>query len=398
MGKPLSISFENTQHAFAYKSDRSLRKSYRLYSLMRYGFLVRAGSFLAPLALKLHLPIKGLIRNTIFELFCGGETLEEAATTAAGLHAYAVKCTLDYGVERSEGEKNYDLAVSEFQKAIRYAGSQEDIPMISLKITGFARFQLLEKYHSGLPLTKKEEAEWQKVYERIKTICQTAYQHHTGLLIDAEESWIQGPIDLLARQMMQQFNKREAIIYNTFQLYRQGRFKALMQQWQQSREEGYLPGAKLVRGAYMEKERKRAKEKNDPSPIQPDKAATDREFNKAVRWSLKHLDGLALFIGTHNEESCMRAAQFMHDHQIPYDHPHVHFSQLYGMSDNITFNLARAGFSVSKYLPYGPVKHVLPYLIRRSRENSSISGQMGREQRLLKKEILRRKREKAENN
>ncbi len=398
MEKSLSISFENTQHAFAYKSDKALRKSYRLFSLMRYNFLVKTGAFLAPVALKLHLPIKGIIRNTIFQLFCGGETLKEAAQTANRLHAYSVDCALDYGVEGSEGEANYDQAVLEFQKAIRYAGSQEDIPMTSVKITGFARFQLLEKKQSGMPLTAGETAEWQRVCDRVKTVCQTAHKHRISILIDAEESWIQAPIDELSHQMMQVFNKEIAIIYNTFQLYRQDRFEALKQQWQQSRAGNYLLGAKLVRGAYMDKERKRAKEKGYPSPIHPNKEATDRDFNEAVKWSLTHLEELALFIGTHNEDSCMLAAQFMHEHHIPHDHPHVHFSQLYGMSDNITFNLSRAGFRASKYLPYGPVEDVLPYLIRRSQENSSISGQMGREQRLLKKEILRRKKTKAENN
>ena len=391
MKEPLSLCFDNTEQAFAYKSDAALNKSCQLFSMMQSGLLVKIGSFLAPLAFKLHLPIKGLIRQTIFEQFCGGETLQEAARTAAALHTFSVQCALDYGVEAAEGEKNYDRAVEEFKKAIVYAGSQEDIPMISLKITAFARFQLLEKRHAGKPLTGPEQMEWQRVFDRVDAVCRTAYDHHIGVLVDAEESWIQGPVDALVQHMMQQYNQQQVTVYNTFQMYQHQRLMALQQQWAQSRKNNYLLGAKLVRGAYMDKERRRAEERGYPSPIQPDKAATDHDFNTAVRWCLEHIDTIALFIGTHNEESCMLAASYLHDHQLPHNHPHVHFSQLYGMSDNITFNLSRAGFRASKYMPYGPIEEVLPYLIRRSKENSSISGQTGRELLLLKREQRRRR-------
>lgn len=365
-----------------------------MFSLMRYGLLVKIGSAFAPLALQLKLPIKGMIRNTIFQQFCGGETLEEAAQTAASLHTFSVDCALDYGVEAAEGEENYDQAVKEFQKAIRHAGSQPDIPMISIKVTGFARFQLLQKYDEGTPFDEAEKQEWQRVAERLKAVCQTAYDKKIGVLIDAEESWIQKSVDALSHQMMALFNRENIIVFNTFQFYRHDRLAALKEQWQESRRNNYLLGAKLVRGAYMEKERKRAEENGYPSPIQPNKTATDNDYDEAVLWCLERLDTIALFIGTHNEKSCMLAAQYMHDNDLPHDHPHVHFSQLYGMSDNITFNLARSGYNASKYLPYGPVNDVLPYLIRRSKENSSISGQMGRELLLLQKEIRRRKLEK----
>lgn len=395
MKKPLSLSFEDTQHAFAYKSDNALRKSYRLFSIMHYGILVKIGSVLAPIALKLRLPIKGIIRNTIFEQFCGGETLKEAAETAVSLRKYGVNCTLDYGVEAAEGEEHYDLAVAEFQKAINYAANEPDIPLISFKVTGFARFKLLEKFDDeGKTFNEEEDKEWLRVVKRVKAVCRVAYEKKIGILIDAEVSWIQKAVDYISIQMMIQFNREDVIIFNTFQLYRHDRLAVLKEQWKHSREHNYFLGAKLVRGAYMEKERERAEEKGYPSPIQPDKTATDNDYNLAVNWCLEHLAVLSVFIGTHNEESCMLAAQYMHDHGIPHNHPHVHFSQLYGMSDNITFNLARAGYRVSKYLPYGPVNDVLPYLIRRSNENSSISGQMSRELLLLQKEIKRRKQKK----
>lgn len=394
MKKPLPVSFENTQYAFAYKSDLALKRSYRLFSLMHYSWLVQMGSLIAPWALKLKLPVKGIIRNTIFKQFCGGETLKEVAKTAASLHKFSVACVLDYGVEAAQREEDFDRAATEFQKAINYAGSHPDIPMVVIKITGLARFQLLQKYQEGNPLSETEQQEWQRVYERVKATCQTAYERNISVLIDAEESWIQKGLDVLATQMMALYNGQKAIVYNTFQLYQHSRLAALKAQWQHSRDNNYLMGAKLVRGAYMEKERERALEKGYPSPIHADKAATDKDYDEAVRWCLEHIDAIGLFIGTHNEKSCMLAAAYLHEHQIPHDHPHVHFSQLYGMSDNITFNLARAGYRVSKYLPYGPVEDILPYLIRRSRENSSISGQMGRELRLLHREISRRKREK----
>lgn len=394
MKTPLHLSFDNTQYAFAYKSDSALRKSYRLFSIMQYGFLVKIGSALAPIALKLKLPIKGIIRNTIFEQFCGGENLQEVVQTAASLNEFSVDCALDYGVEASAGESNYNNSVKENQKAIEYAKTHPNIPMVSIKISGYARTRLLEKYDTEEPLTKEEQQEWKRVCHRIKNICQTAYDHQTIVLIDAEESWIQKAVDTIAYQMMTLFNKESVVVFNTFQLYRRDRLDTLKKQWQKSRANNYLLGAKLVRGAYMEKERDKAEEKGYSSPIQPDKAATDEDYNKAITWCLEHLDTVALFIGTHNEKSCMHAAQYMHDHQIPYDQPNVYFSQLYGMSDNITFNLAKAGYKTLKFLPYGPIKDTLPYLIRRSKENSAISGQMGRELHLLKKEIQRRKKSK----
>lgn len=390
MDKQLSLSFENTAIAFESKSDRALKKADFLFSSMGKPWLVKLGGALTPLAFKLHLPVKGLIKSTIFSQFCGGESLEEAARTAEGLGKYHVGVALDYGVEAMEGENNYDKAVPEFIRAIQYAAGKPSIPFIAIKVTGFARFSLLEKLHEGSPLSPQEMEEYTRVKGRILAIAEAAAKHKIGLLIDAEESWIQQPVDDLADDLMSRFNKENVIIYNTFQLYRHDRLLYLQKSFDKAQQGGYLLGAKLVRGAYMEKERKRALEMGYPSPIQPDKESTDRDYDAAVRFCMERLDRLGVFIGTHNEDSSMLAASLLDKQKLPPQHPHVNFSQLLGMSDNITFNLAHAGYHVSKYLPYGPVKDVMPYLLRRAQENTSISGQVGRELGLIRRELKRR--------
>ncbi|MBW8685033.1 proline dehydrogenase family protein [Chitinophaga rhizophila] len=390
MEKQLSLSFENTTIAFESKTDKALKKADFLFTNIGKPWLVKLGAAVTPLALKMGLPIKGLIRSTIFSQFCGGESLQEAAETASQLGKFHVGVALDYGVEAMEGEENYDHAVPEFVRAIEYAAGNPNIPFIAIKVTGFARFGLLEKIHSKEALTPDETAEYGRVRARIHTIAATAAKHRIGLLIDAEESWIQQPVDDLTDELMAQFNKENVIIFNTFQMYRHDRLAFLKRSFEKAQQQGYLLGAKLVRGAYMEKERRRAAEMGYPSPIQPDKASTDRDYDAAVTFCMERLDKLAVFVGTHNEQSSMLAARLLHQQQLPHNHPHVSFSQLLGMSDNITFNLAHAGYHVSKYLPYGPVKDVMPYLLRRAQENTSISGQMGRELGLIRKERKRR--------
>lgn len=390
MEQQLSLSFGNTAIAFEHKSGKALRKANFLFSNIGKPWLVKLGAFLTPLAFKLHLPVKGLIRATIFDQFCGGETLEEAVEAAETLGKFGVGVVLDYSVEAVEGEENYDKAVPEFLRAIGFASGKPHIPFVAVKVTGFANFDLLEKIHAGETLDAAGREEFERVKKRIRTLCEAAARERVGLLIDAEESWVQQPVDDLADEMMALFNKTEVIVYNTFQLYRHDRLEYLRKSFAKAQQQGYLLGAKLVRGAYMEKERKRAEEMSYPSPIQRDKAAADRDYDEAVRFCMDRLDHLAVFIGTHNENSCMLAAQLLHDKGLPHDHPRVSFSQLYGMSDNITFNLAHAGYRVSKYLPYGPVKEVMPYLIRRAQENTSIAGQMGRELSLIREEMKRR--------
>lgn len=384
------LSFENTAIAFEHMSDKALKRANFLFSNIGKPWLVKFGAFATPLAFKLRLPVKGIIKSTIFNHFCGGESLEEAVRAAEALGRYGVGVALDYGVEALEGEDNYDNAVPEFLRAIQFAAGKPYIPFLPIKVTGFARFGLLEKIHAGQALSTDEQAEFSRVRERIRTICAAAAKAKIAVLVDAEESWVQQPVDDLTDEMMSLFNKDNIFVYNTFQLYRHDRLEYLKKSFDLAKANGYLLGAKLVRGAYMEKERKRAEEFNYDSPIQPDKSSADEDYNDALHFCLDRLDSLAVFIGTHNEDSCMLAARLMDEKNIPHNSPRVSFSQLYGMSDNITFNLAHAGYRVSKYLPYGPVKDVMPYLIRRAQENTSIAGQMGRELGLIRKEMKRR--------
>ena len=368
-----------------------MKRARFLFSSMGSPALTSIGMKLTQIAISWNLPVKGLIRHTLFDQFCGGETMDEAAATAAVIGKYGVSTILDYGVEGKESEEDFDNAVPEFIKAIKYAASGKNIPFISIKITGFAHFALLEKIHAETQLNADETAAWKRVFERIDRICSAAADNNIMVLVDAEESWIQKPVDDLADAMMDRYNKRKAVVYNTFQMYRHDRLQFLNESFEFASSKGFVLGAKLVRGAYMEKERKRAEEKGYPSPIQPNKQATDNDYDAAVLFCLQHLEHIALFVGTHNEQSCMKAAQYMSDNRIDADTDKVFFSQLFGMSDNISFNLAHAKYHVAKYLPYGPVKDVLPYLMRRAQENTSVAGQTGRELMLISREIARRK-------
>jgi proline dehydrogenase len=402
------FSFENTENAFAYKSNAELKKAGFLFKSMGNAFLVKLGIRLTPLAMRLKLPIRGLIRKTIFSQFVGGETLEQTARVARTLDAYHVKAILDYGVEGgNNGEAGFDQACEEFIRVIRYAASQPNIPFISIKVTGFARFELLEKLDHSLDLssgslmkrydaavaafTAEESAEWERVRGRMRKICENASEKNIGVLVDAEETWIQDPVDVLSIQMMAEFNKGKVIVYNTVQLYRRDRLAFLKDMLDAAILKNFVLGVKLVRGAYMEKERTRAESKQYPSPIQPDKEATDRDYNAGVAFCIDHIDHIACIVASHNDYSNLYTTQLLKSKGLPFDHPHIHFSQLYGMSDHITFNLAKAGCSVSKYLPFGPIEDVIPYLMRRAEENSSLSGQTGRELSLIRKEIDRRK-------
>src|SRR5258705_4228699 len=401
------ISFDNTEFAFEYKSEEQLKKARFLFSLMGKPWLVKIGTRLSPWSLKVGLPVKGLIRKTIFSQFVGGETLEQTAGVAKKLSDYHVRVILDYGVEGKEGEENFDHACDEFIRVIEYAATQPNIPFMSVKVTGFARFGLLEELdammNNGGPtlikrytkaidtLPVKEKEEWHRVRLRMIRICETAAKRNVGVLVDAEETWIQNPVDALTILMMDTMNKDKVIVYNTIQHYRHDRLQVLKDCYTAAVESKFVLWAKLVRGAYMEKERKRAAEKNYPSPIQPDKASCDKDYNEGLTFCIDHLDNIALIVASHNEYSNLYATELLRKKSLPLNHPHVHWSQLYGMSDNITFNLAHAGCSVSKYLPFGPIRDVIPYLMRRAQENKSVKGQTGRELALIKKELQRRK-------
>jgi len=382
--------FDNTEIAFRYRNNSELKRANFLFSSMSSQGLTNLGMALTKVAIDWRLPVQGLIKTTLFNQFCGGETMDEAAQTAAVIGKFGVHTILDYGVEGKEAEEEFDKAVPEFVKAIGYAAKNSNIPFISLKVTGFARFALLEKIHSGAALTEAETKEYQRVRGRLDVVCRAASEQNIMVLIDAEESWVQLPVDDLADAMMAQYNKNKVVVFNTFQLYRHDRLEFLKVSLSAATQKGYLLGAKLVRGAYMEKERNRAAEKGYPSPIQPDKAATDRDYDAAALYCLQHLDHLALFIGTHNENSCLQAARYMEQNGIAPNTKKVYFSQLYGMSDNISFNLANSGYKVAKYLAYGPVRDVIPYLLRRAQENTSVAGQTGRELSLIRREMKRR--------
>jgi len=383
--------FNNTEVAFKYRSNNELKQAHLLFSFMGSPTLTKFGVKMTLGALSMNLPIHGIIKKTLFKQFCGGESMEEAAETATRIGAYKVKTILDYGVEGKDSEADFDRAVPEFIKAVKYAATQKHIPFISMKVTGFSRFALLEKINSGKPLTDAEKAEWQRVHKRIDDICSVAYANNVMVLIDAEETWIQEGVNELCETMMMKYNKTEAIIYNTYQFYSHGTLPYMKDNIKTAAEKGYILGAKLVRGAYMEKERERAKEMGYEDPIQPNKAATDRDYDEGAIYCLQNLDKLAVFIGTHNEKSCMTAAQFMEENKIPNNHPRVYFSQLFGMSDNISFNMAHEEYHVAKYLPYGPVKDVAPYLMRRAEENTSVAGQTPRELSMIEQELKRRK-------
>ncbi len=403
-----SISFDNTEFAFEYKTDKQLRKARFLFNMMAKPWIVKLGTRLAPWAIRVGLPVKGIIRRTIFQQFVGGETLEETAMVARKLGEYKVQVILDYGVEGGhDGEKGFEQSTEEFIRVINYAATQPNIPFMSIKVTGLARFGLLEKMdtlmHAAegtlmkrflqsieqLPADEKEE--WHRVRYRMMRICETAVEKKVGVFIDAEETWIQDPVDALTILMMDTFNKTRCVVYNTLQHYRHDRLDFLKASYEAALERNFILGAKLVRGAYMEKERKRAADMGYPSPIQPDKESSDRDYNEGVKFCIDHIDRVALVVASHNEYSNLYAAELMLKKGLPLDHPHIHWSQLYGMSDNITFNLAHAGASVSKYLPFGPIKDVIPYLMRRAQENTSVGGQTGRELGLISRELQRRK-------
>jgi proline dehydrogenase len=405
---PTPILFDDTAIAFAHLSDQELKDAHWLFSTMQYGGLVKLGTYLTPWAIKLGLPVNNTIRKTIFKQFVGGESLEETTSVVQNLARSGVQVILDYGVEGKEGEAAFEHGCNEFIRVIKYAGSQRSIPFISIKVTGFARFGLLQKLDeamrtSDLPALQSRYnmalqqvgidgmQEWDKVRQRMKRICEAAVAANVGVLVDAEESWIQDPVDALTMQMMREYNKERLVVYNTIQLYRHDRLHFLKTSYAVAEEKHFLLGVKLVRGAYMEKERRRARERGYESPIQKNKEATDTDYNAAVQFCIAHLNQIGVIIATHNEHSNLYTTELLQEKSLPLNHGHVHFSQLYGMSDNITYNLAAAGCNVSKYVPFGPLKDVIPYLMRRAQENTSVKGQTGRELRLIKKELRRRK-------
>ena len=383
--------FDNTEIAFKAYSDHKLYESFLVYKSLGVQPLVDFGTFVINKALSVGLPIKPLVKHTVFKQFCGGEDTDDCFPIVEHMGSFGVGSILDYSVEALESEDGMDEVAEEICETIEYGSRRPYLPFAVFKITGVIPFALLEKKAAGRNLTDNEQAQWDRGVARYEKICETANHQDLRLLVDAEESWIQDTINELAEDAMRQYNKDRALIYNTLQMYRWDSIDYLRGLLDRGKSESFHVGAKLVRGAYMEKERERAKAKGYPSPIQPDKAATDRDFDAAVTLCLEHIGRVGLFVGTHNEESTRLTVEQMQAKGIAPQDPRVCFSQLYGMSENLSFNLAHHGYHTAKYLPYGPVKAVLPYLFRRAKENSSIKGQAGRELQLISKEVKRRK-------
>ncbi|MGV3557459.1 proline dehydrogenase family protein [Larkinella arboricola] len=386
-----AVSFEDTSIAFSSQSNKKLFKTYWLFALMNRGWLVNLGTFFIKLALNLKLPVKKLIKSTIFEQFCGGETIRDCEKTIQKLHDGHVGTILDYSVEGEGSETSYDETVLEILRTIERASESNDIPFCVFKVTGIASTELLEKVQAGDTLTDAEQEAYERVQQRVDTLCRRASERSVRIFIDAEESWIQDTIDALAYTMMDCYNRQQCIVYNTYQLYRSDSLGNLKKSVQTARNKGYLLGAKLVRGAYLEKERIRAYEGEYLDPIHHTKAETDRDFNEAVDFCMANRDIVSICLGTHNEYSCQYCISHMQELRLAPNDPHIWFAQLLGMSDNISYNLANAGYNVAKYVPYGPVEAVMPYLFRRAAENKSIAGQSSREYLLVKKELQRRK-------
>lgn len=383
--------FENTSTAFTLKSDSELERAYFLFKMISSQPLVRIGTAATNFALKAKLPVEGLIRSTVFDHFCGGVSEDDCLPVIDKLYTEHVSSVLDYSVEGKETTDQFDSALQKIVKIIHFCDEREAMPIVVFKPTAFGRFYLYQKKTEGKAFTEDEQAEWSRIVARFDTVCKLAHQKDVEVLIDGEESWMQDAADDLVEAMMQKYNAKKAIVYNTLQCYRWDRLAYLKQLHERAKTKGFKIGMKIVRGAYMEKERKRAEEKAYKSPICTNKAITDTNFDTTLRYILEHVKDISVFIGTHNETSCYLAMELMQTYGISKADTNVWFGQLYGMSDHISFNLAANGYNVAKYIPFGPVKDVMPYLIRRAEENTSVAGQTSRELGLIKAEKNRRK-------
>lgn len=388
------ISFDDTSVAFTSKSDKELKKMYFLFSSMNYNLLVNVGTYFIKMALKLGLPVKGAIKKTIFGQFCGGETIEECEPTIQELAQFNIGTILDYSVEGEKTESGFEKTTAEILRTIEKAKGNPSIPFCVFKVTGLASSKLLEKKQQGITFTDPEAKEFEKIKNRIERICKKAHDDDVRIFVDGEESWLQDTIDELVYEMMAKYNLEKPIIYNTYQMYRNDMLSKLRNAFHYAVTHNYYLGVKLVRGAYMEKERERAEEEGYEDPIQVSKEATDVDYNKALLFSMDNKQRIALCSGSHNEYSNYYLTLLMDKHGMKNEDERVYFAQLYGMSDNISFNLAHAGFNVAKYVPYGPIESVMPYLFRRAEENTSIAGQSSREFMMVKNELKRRRAEK----
>jgi len=387
----IRLNFQDTATAFADKNDSQLKEKYRLFKLLNSPLLNSIGSAATRFALSIGLPVEGLIKATIFEQFCGGETIEESLPTIEGLGRSGVGAILDYSVEGKTTEEDFDRTKDEIIRTIARAKDEPNIPFAVFKVTGIAPLGTLERMSGKKKLDAKSQAKCERIHTRVSEICEYAYSVKQPVFIDAEETWIQDAIDRLAAEMMERFNREEPIVYTTIQSYRTDRLQFLKDSRRQAKLDGYVYAVKLVRGAYMEKERERAVEMGYPSPIHATKADTDADYDSALDYCMRHAKDMAFVAASHNEESTHKVVEMMHEFGISPDHPHIFFSQLYGMGDNISYVLAKEGYNVSKYVPYGPVADTVPYLIRRANENSSAAGYVSRELEMIERELKRRK-------
>jgi proline dehydrogenase len=386
------LDFNNTEIAFGHKSDQELKDTYRLFKMMNNRNLVKIGSGFTMLLTKLKLPILDpLIKATIFKQFCGGTNLLDCQSTIDRLYKNKTMSILDYGVEAKDTEKDFDATLTELVKAVQFGAANASVPVISLKISSLARNGLLEKWKGNQPLEAFEDAELKKVKNRLHKVMHLASDMGVGVFIDAEESWVQDAMDALADEMMESYNKRKVVVYNTYQMYRKDRFEYLKKSFDRSISRNYYLGAKLVRGAYMVKEGDRAAGMGYENPIFETKPQSDESFDQAVTFCVDHYDRISLCNASHNAESALLQARLISERAIPKNHSHLNFCQLMGMSDNITFNLASQGYNVAKYVVYGPILEVIPFLIRRAQENTSITGDVGRELNLIMTEMKRRR-------
>ena len=385
------LDFQDTATAFADKTTSALKEKHRLFKMMNSPMLVSIGTGLTNFALSIGLPVKSLIKYTIFEQFCGGETIEECQKTIEKLGESHIGTILDYSVEGKSEEEDFEHTKDEIIKTIKRANDDVNIPFAVFKVSGIAPYGTLEKVSAGIELPEKSKFKWERIQGRVSEICEYANSLDQPVFIDAEETWIQTAIDLMAEKMMEKYNAEKAIVYTTIQFYRADSLEFLKTSHKKAIEKGYIYGIKLVRGAYMEKERERAAEMEYPSPIHPDKESTDNAYDAAIEYCLDNVETIAFVAGTHNEKSVQLLAQKLEVKKIAHNHPHVCFSQLFGMSDNLSYILAKNDYNVSKYVPYGPVKDAVPYLSRRAKENTSVQGMVSRELEMIDREIKRRK-------
>lgn len=385
-------NFEDTEIAFAHVSNAQLRKSYYIFQFFQFNTLVDLGGKLAQWGLKWHLPVGLFAKPTIYGQFVGGVTLKETEKTVNRLAKSGVKGILDYAIEGKTTERAFDDTLKHKLEMLEYVKHNDNVKLISVKVTGLGKFSLLERVHRGDVLLQSEQKEYERLKARLHKLCAAAEEASTGILFDAEETWIQDPLDALIEEMMAHYNKEKAIVYNTYQLYAVSRLPKLKEDYEKAQKEGYILGAKLVRGAYMEKERERAAEMGYPSPIHKDKDAVDKDYNLGLDFCLDRFGkGIAFCAATHNEYSCKYLAEQIEARGLPKNHKYMFFAQLFGMGEHITFNLAKEGYTAAKLIPFGPVKEVIPYLVRRAQENSSVEGQTSRELSILTKEMKRRK-------